>query len=92
MNLEMMESYCNRVMKKEIDTLFGEGSNIVFKKAFPISQTKSQQLVVEIKMTDPTSLAYWPENANLLVENAYYFVNGKSDDVKIIIQSSYELI
>lgn len=92
MQLGMMEQYCNRIKRNEIDILFGEGSEIIFRKAFPISQSKSQQIVVEIKMTDPTSLAYWPENANLLVEEAFYFVNGKSDDIKIIVQSSYELI
>jgi hypothetical protein len=35
---------------------------------------------------------YWPENIGWLVEEAYEFVNGKNDGLKIVVQASYDII
>ena len=93
MILGMMEEYCNRVMKEEVDTLFGKGSKIEFLSAFPVTQSKSQQVVVKVHITDPESaLSDWPENIYLFVEDSFNFVHGNKKDLKLIVQSSYQLI
>ena len=93
MKLAMMESYCNRGIKNKMELFFGEGSRIELVKAFPLSQTKSQQITVKVFLTDPeTSMIYWPENISWLVEEAYEFVNGQNDGLKIVVQASYDII
>jgi len=93
MKLAMMESYCNRGIKNKMELFFGEGSRIELIKAFPLSQTKSQQITVKVYLTDPeTSMNYWPQNIGWLVEEAYEFVNGKKSESKIVVQASYDVI
>lgn len=93
MKLGMMESYCNRGIKDKMELFFGKGSRVEIVKAFPLSQTKSQQITVKVYLTDPeTSMNYWPENIGWLVEEAYEFVNGKKTGPKIVVQASYDVI
>jgi len=89
----MMESYCNRGIKDKMELFFGVGSRVEMVKAFPLSQTKSQQITVKVYLTDPeTSMNYWPQNIGWLVEEAYEFVNGKKSESKIVVQASYDVI
>jgi len=93
MKLAMMESYCNRGIKNKMELFFGEGSRIELIKAFPLSQSKSQQITAKVYLTDPeTSMNYWPQNIGWLVEEAYEFVNGKKSESKIVVQASYDVI
>ncbi len=93
MKLGMMESYCNRGIKDKMELFFGVGSRVEMVKAFPLSQTKSQQITVKVYLTDPeTSMTYWPQNIGWLVEEAYEFVNGKKSESKIVVQASYDVI
>jgi hypothetical protein len=93
MKLAMMESYCNRGIKDKMELFFGEGSRIELIKAFPLSQSKSQQITAKVYLTDAeTSMNYWPQNISWLVEEAYEFVNGKNDGPKIVVQASYNII
>jgi len=93
MKLGMMESYCNRGIKDKMELFFGEGSRVEMVKAFPLSQTKSQQITVKVYLTDPeTSMNYWPQNIGWLVEESYEFVNGKKSGLKIVVQASYDVI
>ena len=93
MKLAMMETYCNRVIKDKMELFFGEGSRIELIKTFPLSQSKSQQITAKVYLTDPeTSMNYWPQNINWLVEESYQFVNGKNDGLKIVVQASYDII
>jgi hypothetical protein len=88
-----MESYCNRGIKDKMELFFGVGSRVEMVKAFPLSQTKSQQITVKVYLTDPeTSMNYWPQNIGWLVEEAYEFVNGKKSESKIVVQASYDVI
>jgi hypothetical protein len=48
MKLAMMESYCNRGIKNKMELFFGEGSRIELIKAFPLSQSKSQQITAKV--------------------------------------------
>jgi hypothetical protein len=93
MKLGMMESYCTRGIKDKMELFFGVGSRVEMVKAFPLSQTKSQQITVKVYLTDPeTSMNYWPQNIGWLVEEAYEFVNGKKSESKIVVQASYDVI
>jgi hypothetical protein len=76
-----------------MELFFGVGSRVEMVKAFPLSQTKSQQITVKVYLTDPeTSMNYWPQNIGWLVEEAYEFVNGKKSESKIVVQASYDVI
>jgi hypothetical protein len=93
MKLAIMETYCNRGIKDKMELFFGEGSRIELIKTFPLSQSKSQQITAKVYLTDPeTSMNYWPQNINWLVEESYQFVNGKNDGLKIVVQASYDII
>ena len=52
MKLAMMESYCNSGIKNKMELFFGEGSRIELIKAFPLSQSKSQQITAKVYLNE----------------------------------------
>lgn len=91
MKEKILEHYINRKEKDNVELFFGRGSTITVKKVFHLSQLKTEQVEVHVSITDPeTSVNYWPQNIEWLMEEAWEFVNGKNS--KCVIQATYDVI
>mgnify|MGYP003340626390 FL=1 len=93
MELGLMEQYCNRGIKKQVELFFGEGSRVELLKSFYLTQSKSQQITAKVYLTDPeVTLQYWPQNINWIVEEAFQFVNGRNTKMNLVVQATYDVI
>lgn len=91
MREKILESYTNRKLKDTMELFFGRGSRVIVKQVFHLSQLKTEQLEVHVEITDiETTVNYWPQNVEWLMEEAWEFINGKN--TKCVIQATYDVI